>query len=204
MHSEVAQYIACSGEFLVRRVKSPRERDRPLEDQHAHPTEDLDDGPPHDEPPEDVHLYELVIDNEYAFYRPLQHNLTAEQFWHIPTRREDPAAPKEVPREELCWPQGHHEGLREGLLAAGEEGAARAQEEGGRRALLQAGQQLVQLAVVFGRRELGRAGGGCCGRGGGRVQADQDQKGLLGPDRSDGSSHAMGGEALMDFLSHVL
>jgi hypothetical protein len=66
MHSEVAQYIACSGEFIIRRAKNRQERDRtPVEEQDTHPPNDnLNGGPPDENPPEDVQLYELLIDNE--------------------------------------------------------------------------------------------------------------------------------------------
>jgi hypothetical protein len=69
MHSNVAVYIACSGEFFVRRLKNPN---RSAEDpkQETHPNKDLPGGPPNDPPPQDPRNYELVIDNDSGTYRP--------------------------------------------------------------------------------------------------------------------------------------
>lgn len=69
MHSDVAIYIACSGEFFVRRLKHP---DQPTDapDQQTHPDGDLPGGPPNAPPPEDPKSYELVIDNDSGTYRP--------------------------------------------------------------------------------------------------------------------------------------
>ncbi|CAG8960843.1 hypothetical protein HYFRA_00002380 [Hymenoscyphus fraxineus] len=69
MHSDVNVYIACSGEFFVRRLKHPK---RPAEDpsQETHPDADLKGGPPHTDPPKDPKNYELVIDNDSGTYRP--------------------------------------------------------------------------------------------------------------------------------------
>jgi hypothetical protein len=69
MHSNVNIYIACSGEFFIRRLKHPKEpTDAP--DQETHPNTDLPGGPPNDPPPEDPKNYELVIDNDSGTYRP--------------------------------------------------------------------------------------------------------------------------------------
>lgn len=69
MHSDVNIYIACSGEFFVRRLKHPHEpTDAPS--QETHPDTDLPNGPPHAPPPEDPATYELVIDNDSGTYRP--------------------------------------------------------------------------------------------------------------------------------------
>ncbi|RDW77314.1 hypothetical protein BP6252_05367 [Coleophoma cylindrospora] len=69
MHSNVNIYIACSGEFFVRRLKHPNKpTDAP--NQHTHPDEDLPGGPPNDEPPKDPKHYELIIDNDSGTYRP--------------------------------------------------------------------------------------------------------------------------------------
>ena len=64
MHSNVTQYIACSGEFFIRRVKSSGERGKPLDEQTTHPPNDIDGGPPGGDPPKDISKYELIIDNE--------------------------------------------------------------------------------------------------------------------------------------------
>lgn len=69
MHSDVNVYIACSGEFFVRRLKHPkRSADDP--EQETHPDVDLPGGPPSEEPPQDPKNYELVIDNDSGTYRP--------------------------------------------------------------------------------------------------------------------------------------
>jgi hypothetical protein len=69
MHSDVNIYIACSGEFFVRRLKHPKEStDAP--DQETHPNADLPGGPPNAPPPENPKNYELVIDNDSGTYRP--------------------------------------------------------------------------------------------------------------------------------------
>ena len=69
MHSDVNIYIACSGEFFVRRLAHPEEStDAP--DQETHPDSDLPGGPPDAPPPENPKNYELVIDNDSGTYRP--------------------------------------------------------------------------------------------------------------------------------------
>jgi hypothetical protein len=69
MHSNVDLYIACSGEFFVRRLSKPN---KPADDpeQHTHPAEDLPGGPPDGPAPKDPKHYELVIDNDSGTYRP--------------------------------------------------------------------------------------------------------------------------------------
>src|ERR1700712_2969891 len=63
MHSDVNIYIACSGEFFIRRLSKPN---KPAEDpsQKTHPSEDLPGGPPHESAPKAPKDYELVIDND--------------------------------------------------------------------------------------------------------------------------------------------
>lgn len=69
MHSDVNIYIACSGEFFVRRLKDPK-KDPEAPGQQTHPADDLPSGPPNATPPKDPSYYELVIDNDSGTYRP--------------------------------------------------------------------------------------------------------------------------------------
>jgi hypothetical protein len=69
MHSDVNIYIACSGEFFIRRLSHPEEStDAPS--QQTHPNVDVPGGPPDSPPPENPKNYELVIDNDSGTYRP--------------------------------------------------------------------------------------------------------------------------------------
>jgi len=70
MHSDVATYIACSGEFFIRRMKKPTAEDDPEPSQPTHPGDSVPGGPPHDTPPLDPSYYQLVIDNDSGTYRP--------------------------------------------------------------------------------------------------------------------------------------
>ncbi|KAL8365479.1 hypothetical protein RB595_004340 [Gaeumannomyces hyphopodioides] len=83
MHSDVTTYIACSGEFFIRRrERPPQDADAdaapapdpdPDSDSQApatHPPADVPDGPPASPPPPDPRLYQLVIDNDSGTYRP--------------------------------------------------------------------------------------------------------------------------------------
>ena len=69
MHSDVNNFIACSGEFFVRRLADPN---KPVDapDQKTHPDTDIPGGPPNEPPPENPQNYELVIDNDSGTYRP--------------------------------------------------------------------------------------------------------------------------------------
>jgi hypothetical protein len=69
MHSDVAAYIAFSGEFFIRRLKHPsKSPEDPSQD--AHPPHDIGDGPPEEDPKTDPSYYELIIDNDSGTYRP--------------------------------------------------------------------------------------------------------------------------------------
>jgi hypothetical protein len=69
MHSDVNIYVACAGEFFVRRLSHP-EKSTDAPEQETHPNKDIPGGPPDSPPPEDPKIYELVIDNESGTYRP--------------------------------------------------------------------------------------------------------------------------------------
>src|SRR3569833_1621324 len=67
---DVATYIACLGEFFIRRMKKPTAEDDPEPSQPTHPGDSVPGGPPHDTPPLDPSYYQLVIDNDSGTYRP--------------------------------------------------------------------------------------------------------------------------------------
>ena len=69
MHSDVNIYIAFSGEFFIRRLKTPHKDGSP-EDQETHPPTEISGGPPDGEPPNDPAYYSLIIDNDSGTYRP--------------------------------------------------------------------------------------------------------------------------------------
>lgn len=69
MHSDVNIYIAFSGEFFIRRLKTPQRE--PLDsEQETHPAAEIEGGPPHGDPPSDPAYYALYIDNDSGTYRP--------------------------------------------------------------------------------------------------------------------------------------
>ncbi|KAI1261797.1 hypothetical protein F5Y18DRAFT_192557 [Xylariaceae sp. FL1019] len=70
MHSDAQMYIACSGEFLIRRLKKPKASKDAAPDVPTHPDQDIKGGPPHDSPPAKPEYYQLVIDNDSGTYRP--------------------------------------------------------------------------------------------------------------------------------------
>jgi hypothetical protein len=69
MHSDVSVYIAYSGEFVVRRLKL-RGRSPTSPGQQTHPPNEIEGGPPDEDPPHDAASYELIIDNDSGTYRP--------------------------------------------------------------------------------------------------------------------------------------
>ncbi|KAH7027551.1 uncharacterized protein B0I36DRAFT_375379 [Microdochium trichocladiopsis] len=70
MHSDAAVYIACSGEFFIRRLEKPNASEDPEPDQPTHPAKDVPGGPPHSDPPAKPQHYQLIIDNDSGTYRP--------------------------------------------------------------------------------------------------------------------------------------
>ncbi|KAM0232380.1 hypothetical protein ACHAPO_007868 [Fusarium lateritium] len=70
MHSDVETYIACSGEFFIRRLNRPIASDEPNPHTRTHPSQDIPGGPPNEQPPHDPSYYQLVIDNDSGTYRP--------------------------------------------------------------------------------------------------------------------------------------
>lgn len=69
MHSDVNIYIACSGEFFIRRLSMP-DKSATASEQETHPAHDIPGGPPDQPPPKNAKSYELVIDNDSGTYRP--------------------------------------------------------------------------------------------------------------------------------------
>ncbi|KAM7187611.1 hypothetical protein V8F20_010895 [Naviculisporaceae sp. PSN 640] len=70
MHSDVATYIACSGEFFIRRLAKADGSDELDPDEATHPNQNLPGGPPTDSPPQNPRHYQLIIDNDSGTYRP--------------------------------------------------------------------------------------------------------------------------------------
>ena len=70
MHSDVEMYIACSGEFFIRRLEHPDASDEAKPHEKTHPDEDLSGGPPEQKPPSNPSYYQLIIDNDSGTYRP--------------------------------------------------------------------------------------------------------------------------------------
>lgn len=70
MHSDVATYIACSGEFFIRRLAHPDASSDVDPAEATHPDQPLPGGPPKDPPPRNPRHYQLIIDNDSGTYRP--------------------------------------------------------------------------------------------------------------------------------------
>jgi hypothetical protein len=71
MHSDAHIYIACSGEFFIRRLKHPKASEDLDPGQPTHPPDQgLQAGPPKDAPPTKPEYYQLIIDNDSGTYRP--------------------------------------------------------------------------------------------------------------------------------------
>ncbi|KAI0175499.1 hypothetical protein GGR52DRAFT_314823 [Hypoxylon sp. FL1284] len=70
MHSDAAIYIACSGEFFIRRHKKPHVTEDPEPDEPTHPDQIVQGGPPMESPPAKPQYYQLIIDNDSGTYRP--------------------------------------------------------------------------------------------------------------------------------------
>ncbi len=70
MHSDVATYIAFSGEFFIRRLSKPTGSSDLHPDEATHPNEPLPGGPPNEAPPHQPGYYQLIIDNDSGTYRP--------------------------------------------------------------------------------------------------------------------------------------
>jgi len=71
MHSDAHMYIACSGEFFIRRLKKPKASGDADPGQPTHPpSQDIEGGPPKESPPTKPQYYQLIIDNDSGTYRP--------------------------------------------------------------------------------------------------------------------------------------
>ncbi|KAI3322185.1 hypothetical protein HD806DRAFT_523554 [Xylariaceae sp. AK1471] len=71
MHSDAHIYIACSGEFFVRRLKKPEASGDLDPGQPTHPPDQgVKGGPPKAAPPTKPQYYQLIIDNDSGTYRP--------------------------------------------------------------------------------------------------------------------------------------
>ncbi|KAI5927526.1 hypothetical protein F4810DRAFT_268760 [Camillea tinctor] len=70
MHSDAEIYIACSGEFLIRRLEKPKHIDESGPSVPDHHDDIIEGEPPKSPLPVNPHYYQLVIDNDSGTYRP--------------------------------------------------------------------------------------------------------------------------------------
>ncbi|KAI0102174.1 hypothetical protein GGR51DRAFT_528062 [Nemania sp. FL0031] len=71
MHSDAQIYIACSGEFLIRRVKTHKTHGSSDLSQSTNLSDhEVDGGSPKESPPAKPQYYQLIIDNDSGTYRP--------------------------------------------------------------------------------------------------------------------------------------
>lgn len=70
MHADAEKYIACSGEFFIRRLQHSHTTSNGEAVNKTHPSEPIPGGPPTEAPPPNPAYYKLYIDNESGTYRP--------------------------------------------------------------------------------------------------------------------------------------
>ncbi|KAI1160236.1 hypothetical protein F5B18DRAFT_663954 [Nemania serpens] len=70
MHSDAQIYIACSGEFLIKKIKK-HNTSQGVDSQQTHTTDhEVESGPSKEAPPAKPQDYRLFIDNDSGTYRP--------------------------------------------------------------------------------------------------------------------------------------
>ncbi|KAJ8123169.1 hypothetical protein ONZ43_g815 [Nemania bipapillata] len=71
MHSDAQIYIAFSGEFFIRKVKTPKSSENSDLSQSTQPSDTgIEGGAPKETPPAKPQHYQLIIDNDSGTYRP--------------------------------------------------------------------------------------------------------------------------------------